>query len=134
MAVTCTGCQCIRMFCFSECNCNPNGAKEVPGYPLGGCGEVITGRLCECKERVIGRICDTCIPGYWNLHRNNPLGCEGERTALWYSNTVLKPTKAFYTVVQKNMFKQWVAIKNVTERVLVESSTRILSTSLDLSK
>lgn len=61
----------------TECNCNPAGAKEVPGYPLGGCGEVITGRLCECKERVIGRICDTCEPGYWNLNRNNPLGCEG---------------------------------------------------------
>ncbi|XP_053393780.1 laminin subunit alpha-like isoform X2 [Mercenaria mercenaria] len=59
-----------------ECNCNPAGAKEVPGYPLGGCGEVITGRLCECKERVIGRICDTCKPSYWNLNRNNLLGCE----------------------------------------------------------
>ena len=38
---------------------------------------MIQGRLCECKERVIGRICDTCIPGYWNLNRNNPLGCAG---------------------------------------------------------
>ena len=38
---------------FLECNCNLAGAKEVPGYPLGGCGEVIQGHLCECKERVI---------------------------------------------------------------------------------
>ncbi|KAK6179097.1 hypothetical protein SNE40_011531 [Patella caerulea] len=59
-----------------ECNCNPDGAKEVPGFPLGGCGEVIKGQLCECKERVQGRICDTCKPGYYSLNRNNPLGCE----------------------------------------------------------
>ncbi|XP_022314761.2 laminin subunit alpha-like [Crassostrea virginica] len=59
-----------------ECNCNPAGAKEIPGYPLGGCGEVIKGQLCECKERVMGRICDQCMPGYYNLDRNNPLGCE----------------------------------------------------------
>ena len=69
---------------LTECNCNPAGAKEVPGYPLGGCGEVIQGRLCECKERVIGRICDMCKPGYWNLNRNNVLGCEGEKNKnLW---------------------------------------------------
>lgn len=59
-----------------ECNCNPAGAKEIPGYPLGGCGEVIKGQLCECKERVMGRICDQCMPGYFKLDRNNPLGCE----------------------------------------------------------
>ncbi|KAK3091660.1 hypothetical protein FSP39_021617 [Pinctada imbricata] len=59
-----------------ECNCNPAGAKEIPGYPLGGCGEVIKGQLCECKERVMGRICDKCKNGYYNLDRNNPLGCD----------------------------------------------------------
>ncbi|XP_012943161.1 laminin subunit alpha isoform X2 [Aplysia californica] len=58
------------------CNCNPNGAKQIPGYPLGGCGIVTSGLLCECKDRVMGRICDTCKPGYWNLNRNNPDGCE----------------------------------------------------------
>ncbi|XP_041356694.1 laminin subunit alpha-like [Gigantopelta aegis] len=58
------------------CNCNPNGAKEVPGYPLGGCGTVRQGHLCECKDRVHGRFCEKCIPGYWNLNRNNPVGCE----------------------------------------------------------
>ena len=50
---------------------------EVPGYPLGGCGSHQTGQLCECKDRVIGHICDTCLPPYWNLDINNPLGCEG---------------------------------------------------------
>ncbi|WAR24784.1 LAMA-like protein [Mya arenaria] len=59
-----------------ECNCNPDGARQVPGYPLGGCGEVNIGRLCECKERVVGRICDMCKQRFWNLNRNNPLGCE----------------------------------------------------------
>lgn len=62
---------------FLECSCNPAGAKQVPGYPLGGCGRYNDGRLCECKENVNGRICDTCKPGYWNLDRQNPLGCEG---------------------------------------------------------
>ena len=60
-----------------ECNCNPAGAKEVPGYPLGGCGAGVTGLLCECKDRVKGRNCETCKQGYWNLNINNPLGCEG---------------------------------------------------------
>ncbi|XP_029655372.1 laminin subunit alpha [Octopus sinensis] len=32
-------------------------------------------KLCECKERVIGNICDTCKTGYWDLDSNNPLGC-----------------------------------------------------------
>ncbi|KAL3869382.1 hypothetical protein ACJMK2_042067 [Sinanodonta woodiana] len=59
-----------------ECNCNPAGAKEVSGFPLGGCGNVIPGLLCECKERVMGRFCDICKPGYWNLNRNNLLGCD----------------------------------------------------------
>ncbi|XP_021350179.1 laminin subunit alpha-like isoform X1 [Mizuhopecten yessoensis] len=59
-----------------ECNCNPAGAKEIPGYPLGGCGVVTRGLLCECKEKVMGRICDQCQPGYYNLNRNNPQGCQ----------------------------------------------------------
>jgi hypothetical protein len=67
----------INIHCnlFSECNCNPAGAKEVPGYPLGGCGQVPVGQLCECKDNVMGHICDQCKPGYYGLDRNNPLGC-----------------------------------------------------------
>lgn len=57
-----------------ECNCNPAGAVQVHGQPLGGCG--VTGsRQCRCKDRVIGRTCDTCKPGFWNLDVQNPLGC-----------------------------------------------------------
>lgn len=59
-----------------ECNCNPEGARPVPNYPLGGCGSVTKGVLCECKDRVQGRICDQCKPGYWNLDRFNPYGCD----------------------------------------------------------
>lgn len=64
---------------FSACNCNPAGAIRVPGQPLGGCGPgaAMTDKLCECKERVMGNICDTCKPGYWDLDTNNALGCRG---------------------------------------------------------
>lgn len=41
-----------------------------------GCGSVPAGELCQCKERVEGRICNKCKPLYWNLHLNNPEGCE----------------------------------------------------------
>lgn len=34
------------------------------------------GELCQCKERVQGRICDQCRPLYWNLSANNFHGCE----------------------------------------------------------
>ena len=65
-----------QQLCVSECNCNPAGAKDIPGYPLGGCGSVNKGILCECKDRVTGRICDTCKEGYFNLNANNIDGCE----------------------------------------------------------
>ncbi|UYV65133.1 epi-1 [Cordylochernes scorpioides] len=55
-----------------ECNCNPAGVLPT----FGGCGSLTSGELCECKERVIGRICDQCIPLYWNLRSGNMLGCE----------------------------------------------------------
>ncbi|GBN74074.1 Laminin subunit alpha [Araneus ventricosus] len=55
-----------------ECNCNPAGV--LPTFL--GCGSATSGRLCECKERVTGRICNECKPLYWNLKISNPLGCE----------------------------------------------------------
>jgi len=61
----------------TECSCDPAGAQEVPGYPLGGCGAYSDGQLCECKQHVAGRICDTCQAGYWNLQIHNPHGCQG---------------------------------------------------------
>lgn len=43
-----------------------------------GCGSasVPVGELCECKDRVAGRICNECKPLYWNLTLSNPLGCQ----------------------------------------------------------
>lgn len=41
-----------------------------------GCGSVPAGELCQCKNRVEGRICDKCKPLYWNLNAHNPDGCE----------------------------------------------------------
>lgn len=57
---------------ISECNCDPAGVPET----FGGCGEAPVGELCECKERVTGRICNKCRSLFWNLKEENPLGCE----------------------------------------------------------
>ena len=43
---------------------------------FGGCDKVQEGKLCECKERVKGRICNQCKDLYWNLQITNPFGCE----------------------------------------------------------
>lgn len=56
-----------------ECNCDPAGVIAK----FAGCGSVPAGQLCQCKERVIGRICDQCKPLYWNLNVSNSEGCEG---------------------------------------------------------
>ena len=60
-----------------ECNCNPDGVTQ-DFFALGGCDSVPAGSLCTCKERVTGRICDTCKPLFWNLQGYNTLGCDGE--------------------------------------------------------
>ncbi|XP_054924474.1 laminin subunit alpha isoform X2 [Dermacentor andersoni] len=54
------------------CNCNPAGILPT----FGGCGSLTSGELCECKERVTGRICDQCRPLFWSLKPANPQGCE----------------------------------------------------------
>lgn len=56
-----------------ECNCDPAGITS--GFS--GCGSVPAGELCQCKERVTGRICNECKPLYWNLNISNPQACEG---------------------------------------------------------
>lgn len=58
--------------CLLECNCNPAGLVAE----FGGCDKVQDGKLCECKERVKGRICNQCKDLYWNLQMQNPYGCE----------------------------------------------------------
>lgn len=63
-----------KVYCIGppECNCNPAGVPVT----FGGCGDAPVGELCQCKERVTGRICDRCRPLFWNLRPENPLGCE----------------------------------------------------------
>ena len=48
------------------CNCDPAGVKET----FGGCGTLPVGELCECKDRVTGRICNTCKPLFWDLQNS----------------------------------------------------------------
>ena len=57
------------------CNCNPDGVTDN-FFALGGCASVPIGELCDCKDAVTGRICDTCKPLFWNLRASNPTGCE----------------------------------------------------------
>ncbi|XP_014673412.1 PREDICTED: laminin subunit alpha-like [Priapulus caudatus] len=54
------------------CNCHPAGVSDS----FGGCDTVAEGQLCECKERVTGRICDECKSLFWNLQHNNREGCQ----------------------------------------------------------
>ncbi|CAB3226438.1 unnamed protein product [Arctia plantaginis] len=55
-----------------ECNCDPRGVTAS----FAGCGSVPAGELCQCKDRVEGRICNDCKPLFWNLQEYNPNGCE----------------------------------------------------------
>lgn len=59
------------------CDCDPLGSEDN-----GLCEQVtderamtIAGR-CRCKAFVEGPRCDRCVENYWNLRRENPLGCE----------------------------------------------------------
>ncbi|XP_074943697.1 laminin subunit alpha-2 isoform X1 [Phalacrocorax aristotelis] len=48
------------------CNCSLKGSMNVD--PCIG--------PCICKEHVEGENCDRCKAGFFNLHQNNPKGCE----------------------------------------------------------
>jgi len=41
----------------TECSCDPAGAKEVPGYPLGGCGTYTDG---QCGQWSVVSVC-VCV-------------------------------------------------------------------------
>ena len=62
-----------------DCNCDPAGVVEA----FAGCVSVPKGELCQCKERVQGRICNQCKPLFWNMQTSNPLGCEGNPDSLF---------------------------------------------------
>lgn len=64
-------------FIRSACDCDSfgslnNGECEQATDEI---AKTIAGR-CICKPFVTGDRCDRCIKNYWNLHRDNPLGCE----------------------------------------------------------
>ncbi|PFX27901.1 Laminin subunit alpha [Stylophora pistillata] len=57
-----------------KCNCEAAGIKLLPGEK-NGCGSV-NNTNCRCKDNVMGDKCDSCKPFHFNLHINNPLGCQ----------------------------------------------------------
>ena len=52
---------------FRPCQCNTAGSLS------GNCGA--TGQ-CECKENVVGKRCDQCKTGYFDLDSTSPKGCK----------------------------------------------------------
>ena len=36
---------------------------------------------CQCKNKVFGRQCDQCIPGYWGYRLHPPGECRGKITS-----------------------------------------------------
>lgn len=51
---------------FTDCECDMNGAKNSSCNPIGG--------QCYCKIGVMGRQCNQCQLGYFNLTDE---GCQG---------------------------------------------------------
>ena len=69
----------------SACDCDPIGSEHG-----GECEsrtdavhDLVAGR-CICKRLVVGRRCDTCMDGYWNMRADNPDGCEGRPLLLCF--------------------------------------------------
>lgn len=59
-----------QFFCVSACNCDPDGSRSDICDPVNG--------KCLCRQNVVGRACDQCIEGYYNLsagHSDRHLGC-----------------------------------------------------------
>lgn len=55
----------LRFF-FSECRCNPYGSLRRSCNIFNG--------QCLCRENVVGRSCDKCAEGFWNLESSK--GCQ----------------------------------------------------------
>ncbi|XP_078729473.1 basement membrane-specific heparan sulfate proteoglycan core protein isoform X6 [Lampetra fluviatilis] len=52
--------------CTEGCRCDPRGSAG---------DQCDSHRGCQCKVNVEGRTCDTCRPGTFHLHADNPDGC-----------------------------------------------------------
>lgn len=65
--------------CYSlvtDCQCLLAGVVDSGDCVKEGDGESQPGD-CYCKPNVMGRQCDMCRPGYYNLTAENPDGCKG---------------------------------------------------------
>lgn len=51
------------------CECSAEGSRSSECDVLSG--------QCVCKENVEGRRCDRCKPGFFNMRREDPDGCQG---------------------------------------------------------
>ena len=54
---------------FSECNCDPDGARD-------NFCDILTGN-CLCKNDITGRACDQCDRGMWNFPNCQRCQCNG---------------------------------------------------------
>uniref|UniRef100_A0A3P8X1D7 Laminin subunit beta 4 n=1 Tax=Cynoglossus semilaevis TaxID=244447 RepID=A0A3P8X1D7_CYNSE len=59
------------------CECSAEGSRSSECDVLSG--------QCVCKENVEGRRCDRCKPGFFNMRREDPDGCQGEVLLLFYT-------------------------------------------------
>ena len=79
----------LKLLSFPACNCD-----SVGGVSGGECegkydpdAGLVAGR-CICKKNVEGQRCNRCKPGFWNLRKSNPDGCEGDEIIKEY-HTIL---------------------------------------------
>ena len=64
------------LFLYTACQCSLLGVVDD-----GDCVKVADGMRepgdCYCKANVMGKQCNMCMPGYYNLSAQNPDGCQG---------------------------------------------------------
>ena len=68
------------LFCIIACNCfhegiTNDGSCVQEATPMAQAGQ------CQCKNKVFGRQCDQCIPGYWGYRLHPPGECRGKITS-----------------------------------------------------
>ena len=72
--------------------------------------DLVAGR-CMCKRLVVGRRCDTCMDGYWNMRADNPDGCEGQMFIsfiyCFYGSTTVEKRRRRHTVFRS--VRLWVS-------------------------
>ncbi|RWS05481.1 laminin subunit beta-1-like protein [Dinothrombium tinctorium] len=59
------------------CDCDPQGSLDdgICDHMDNAQSGMVAGK-CHCKANVDGRRCDRCKPGYWNMDKFNPEGCQ----------------------------------------------------------